>query len=338
MLFKFLTFFLLISCFITAPLFSQSDYIYSKEGTTVLNRRELINNCLKSLNTDRSNNSALSICECQINKLNLYFTKKQYRSVTANHTIDISKLIESDSVMNKRFQLCYTSSNQTVLLSAQGFGKQMIDRCKENIISKAAGSVNSKKVESFCSCQLQIIKNQKITDTEMEAINDPNSILFYQVMSTCGDPYTDNNDNQTEWAASSQSDIVGPSKDTVRLLSFNGMHYVKLKVGSVVYFWLLDTGASDMLITKELEEKLISENVLSKSNYLGTGQYEMANGILDTCRKYKIQNIKIGHSSINNLVIAVSDKARRVIASKSLLNKFTNWMINNKQNILILDK
>ncbi len=326
-----------LSLLIVQPLFSQTDYIYSKEGKPSLNRRDMIFNCLRSLHTDRSNQDALSICECQVNKLDGYFTNKQYKTVTRNHIIDVESLLKLDKSFEKEFQNCYTGSNQTIFLSAQGFSEEMIEKCKENIL-KSSKDVDPKKITSFCTCQLELIRNKKITDIEMESINDPNSILFYQVMSTCGDPFNNEEHFKSEWSASSAKDINGPEKDTVRMLSLNGMHYVKIKVGSVVYFWLLDTGASDMLITKDLEQKLLDENFLSLNNYLGTGKYEMANGETDTCRKYKIENIQIGHSSIANMIIAVSDKAKRVIAGKSILNKFSNWMIDNKENILVVSK
>lgn len=324
--------------FLSSQVFAQRDFIYTKEGKPVLVRSDLINNCLRSLNTDRANKSAVTICECQIRMLNRHFTNKQYRSVTVNNVVDVSRLFKLDSTIEKEVQLCYTSSNQTILLSAQGFAKEMIEKCRDNILLKNKKAMDKNKVAAFCSCQLELIKDKKITDKEMDAINDPNSILFYQVMATCGDPFSDEDEFKSEWTITSGKDVSGPQTDTVSMLALNGMHYVKLKVGSVVYFWLLDTGASDMLITKEMEQVLMNDKILSQNNYLGTGAYEMANGEIDTCRKYKIDNILIGHHSIGNLVVAVSDKARRVIAGKSLLNKFTNWMIDNRQNILILNK
>jgi hypothetical protein len=317
--------------------FSQPDFIYSKEGKPMLYRRDLIFNCLRSMNTDRNNESALSICECQIDKLNGYFTNKQYRSVTKMNVIDVAGLIKLDSNMDKQFQKCYTGSNQTILLSAQGFKDEMIAKCRESLLYKNTIVIDTSKVENFCSCQLDLIKSKKILDDEMKAINDPNSILFYQVMATCGDPFS-TGENDKGWTATSEKDISGPETDTILVLGLNGMHYLKLKVGSVVYFWLLDTGASDMFITKDLEQVLLNEKVLTPGNYKGVGLYELANGVVDTCRKYLLPSLLMGHYTINDITVAVSDKGRRVIAGKTLLNKFSYWMINNKENKLILHK
>jgi hypothetical protein len=289
------------------------------------------------MNTDRNNESALAICECQVDKLNGYFTNKQYRSVTKMNIIDVNRLIKLDSNMDNQFQKCYIASNQTILLSAQGFKDEMIAKCRESLIDKNTAGIDTGKVDNFCSCQLDLIKNKKITDDEMKAINDPNSMLFYQVMATCGDPFS-SHEIDKGWTTASEKDIAGPESDTISILSLNGMHYLKLKVGSVVYFWLMDTGASDMFITKELEEVLLKEKILTPANYKGIGRYELANGDADTCRRYLLPSILMGHYTINNIMVAVSEKGRRVIAGKTLLNKFSYWMINNKENKLMLHK
>lgn len=289
------------------------------------------------MNTDRSNQSAVSICECQVSKMDRHFTNKQFKSATTIKGIDVSALINSDPDLKKIIEECYKSSNQTILLSAQGYADEMIQKCKENILKNNLKNIDTNKIAAFCSCQVNLIKNNKFSDEELEAFNDPNSLLYYQVMYTCGSIFSTES-IPTEWTTSSSKDITGPASDTIKVLALNGMHYLQMKIGSIVYFWLLDTGASDMLITKEMEEKLLKENVLSTNNYLGIGNYEMANGEIDTCRKYKIAGMQIGHYSMDNIVIAVSDKAKKVIAGKVFLNKFSNWMIDNKKNILILNK
>ncbi len=55
--------------FIIQTASSQSEFIRSKEGSPILNRRDMVYNCLHSLHTDRLNKSALAICECQVNML-----------------------------------------------------------------------------------------------------------------------------------------------------------------------------------------------------------------------------------------------------------------------------
>jgi predicted aspartyl protease len=116
------------------------------------------------------------------------------------------------------------------------------------------------------------------------------------------------------------------------------MTYVKLKIGSLVQIWLFDTGASDFLITKDMENTLREEKIISDTNYLGIGEYEMANGAIDSCKRYRINNVKIGHFSVDNIIVAVSEKGKKIIAGKALFNKFAKWTLNNEQSELILWK
>jgi predicted aspartyl protease len=157
-------------------------------------------------------------------------------------------------------------------------------------------------------------------------------------MYTCGDPFIGKGEGPENWSASSQKDVKGEAVDTIHVLALNGMTYVKVKIGSTEQVWLLDTGASDLLINTETEAVLIKEKIINPANYLGTGEYEMANGTVDTCRRYRINNVQIGHFKVDNVIVSVSEKGKRIIVGKALLNKFRTWSLNNQQNTLVLSK
>lgn len=157
-------------------------------------------------------------------------------------------------------------------------------------------------------------------------------------MYKCGDPFKEKGELAKNWTKDVKNDITGPDIDTINIITINGLSYLKMKTVSLVQFWLFDTGASDLLINNEMEKTLQQEGVLTQQNYIGIGEYEMANGVIDTCRKYMAQNIMIGKYTVNNIVQAVTDKGKRIIAGKSLLNKFNNWKLNNEKNFLILNK
>jgi Aspartyl protease len=318
--------------------FGQDFFIKTKEGIPILNRRELVSNCLKALHKDRNDKTALSICECEISKIDKNFTNKQYRKYTRNNIIDIFALVKEDTIIAKAIQECYTKSGQTTLLQAQGFESEFISSCIKGIQNNTEKTLDVNLVTRFCYCQLELVKSKKISDSEMQTLSNPNSVLFYEMMYKCGNPFLNKDNLENNWNKNSEKDITGPVSDTIKILSMNGMTYVKMKVGSMVQIWLFDTGASDLLINKEMEETLKKENIITEASYLGIGEYEMANGMIDTCRKYKIDNIQIGQFSINNVVIAVTDKGKRIIVGKAIINKFSKWVLNNQNNTLILSK
>lgn len=318
--------------------FGQRTFIYTKEGKAVLDRGHLLQQCLHSLHKDRTDETALSICECQLDKMDRHFTNKQFRKYTSGSIIDINGLINEDSIFQKEMHECYQGSGKTILLQAEGFETDFITDCINNIRKYSERKLDSNKLASFCSCQLNLVKTKKLTDEEMKALENPNSLLFYEMMYKCGDPFADGDKNNRNWNSSFEKDISGPEIDTINILNLGGMTFVKAKTGDLVQFWLFDTGASDVLVSKDMEDYLKAQGILTQSNYIGTGEYEMANGMIDTCRKYLVNGLQIGKFKVDNVIFAVTDKGKKIIIGRSLLNKFSNWILNNKNNTLVLTK
>jgi len=317
--------------------FAQSN-IYTKEGKPILNRKQLVNNCLKSLHKTQADQTALSICECQVQKIDWRFTMKQYRKHTKSNIIDLNGLLKEDSLAEKDIEACYINSGKTLLLQAEGFENEFIQKCVQGIQGSTDKSLDAKRVNNFCVCQLQMVKTKKLTDGEMQTLSNPNSVLFYEMMYKCGDPFRLNQDGERNWTSATTTDVIGPNVDTLSVLNLNGMTYVKVKIGHQVQVWLFDTGATDLLINNELEAELKKENIINKQNYLGVGEYEMANGMVDTCRRYQVNSVQIGNFTVNNVLVSVTDKGKRIIVGKSLLNKFRRWALHNEENKLILWK
>jgi hypothetical protein len=224
------------------------------------------------------------------------------------------------------------------LLGAMSNVNNFVTNCMKSIQKTTNKNLDSMRLKSFCTCELQLIKDKKFTDTQLESMRDPNSLLYYEMLYKCGNPFAEQNEVSGNWNARSKNDLRGPDVDTVSILNLDGMTYVKLKIGSLVQIWLFDTGASDFLITKDMEKTLKQGKVLDDKNYLGIGEYEMANGTIDSCKRYRINNVQIGDFFVDNIIVAVSEKGKKIIAGKTLLNKFIKWSINNEQSKLILWK
>ncbi len=317
--------------------FAQTS-IHTKDGLPILSKKQFINNCLNSLRKDKTDSMALAICDCQASKLDRHFTSKQFRQHTSAGIIDIASMIKEDSLLNVQIDNCFKSSGKTILMQAEGFEEEFISDCKRSLSTATEKKLDDERVARFCQCQLQMVKTKKLTDADMATLSNPNSLLFFETMYTCGDPFRVKEESNNQWNEAAANDISGPASDTVSVLNLNGMTYVKMKTGSLYQFWLFDTGASDLLINNDMEATLKEESIITNENYLGTGEYEMANGMIDTCRKYKINNVRFGKYTLNNITVAVTDKGKRIIVGKALLNKFGNWVMDNKKNNLVLTK
>lgn len=330
--------FFLILIFCSVPdTEAQEGVIHSAEGKVVLTRKSLFENCLRSLHKTARDTNAVSVCNCQLNTIDRYFTYAQYHKHTYGRVIEIGEMIKEDSIISKKINECYKSTGKSILMQAESFEDDFITNCVQGLQDNSEKKLDINKLKNFCYCQLNLIKEKKSSDEEVRSLSNPNSLFFFEIMYKCGDPFN-NDSNDNSWQAGYEKDISGPETDTIKTLTINGLTYIKIKTGSMVQFWLFDTGASDMLISNEMEKQLKDEGYITDAGYLGTGEYSLANGTVDTCRKYIVNNIRIGNYTVNNIIVAVSDKSKRIIAGKSLLNKFSNWILDNKNNRLILSR
>lgn len=256
----------------------QNDDIKTREGFSMSSRREMVNTCLSSLHKSRADTTALKICNCYADKIDGHFTNKQFkRSMLGNH-FSIQKLISSDTVYRQQFDSCFINSGKTILIEAEASRDYFIDKCKKSIIKNASRKPDETRLYSFCYCQYNIIKTKQLTDADIATLYNPNSLLSYEIMYTCGDPFAEKETTGRNWNDSLTRDVSGPANDTVAVLNMNGLTYLKMKTGSLVQFWLFDTGSADLLISKEIEAQLRQEGTLKKENYTGTGEYELEIG------------------------------------------------------------
>jgi len=286
----FLIVFILLQHF--TGLSQDDDYIRATDGSPIMNRRQLVFNCLGNLNKDRDDPVARTVCECQVKILDKSFTKAQYKKNTKKGIIDINALLNENPSIKQRMDDCIKATGKSILLSTLELSEKNIQYCVESILQKTNKKVDTGKIRTFCICQAETIRSKRLTDEEIKTLGDPNSLLFFEMMYRCGDPFLSDNN---KWSSDNIKDIKGPSTDTIPVLNINGMSYVKIKVGSQVLVWLLATGASDMLISSDIEFKLKKEHLLTDQHFLGTSEYEMANGTVETCRKYRVNEVRIGN-------------------------------------------
>jgi hypothetical protein len=313
-------------------------FIHTKEGSRIFKKWDMIMSCLGGMHKDRSDTLALSICQCRVDLLDRHFTLRQYKRHSTSEVVDLDALYAEDSLFKQQFKNCYISTGKTILLEAESFSDNFISNCKQMVQKSTEKKLDPAHLDQFCRCQLQLVKSKKLTDAELGTLKDPNSLLFYEVMSTCGDPFLGEDIAENGWTNKSVQDITGPQRDTIHTLTFNGMTYIKVKIGDQVKVWLFDSGATDLLINTEMEDALKKENILTATNYQGTGEYEMANGMVETCRKYLVNGVRIGSYYLDKVIIAVTDKGRKIVVGKGILNRFSIWSLNNRDNTLLLEK
>ncbi|MFY0601021.1 MAG: retroviral-like aspartic protease family protein [Cyclobacteriaceae bacterium] len=224
------------------------------------------------------------------------------------------------------------------LFSASLNRSNRIDRSTaiQNCIEAAKKSVNydiggTLDLERYCDCTIdELLKTGRIEDSSaLSEIQDENSILFNEVIMTC-----------VKLALKDtlqEGYITGlKSKDTISVLNMPNKIKIKMSIGGEGRYFLFDTGASDILISKGFEKVLKEKNLIVQ--YMENELYEMANGDTIECRTALVNNIQIGQFIVDSTMVAIYDEEIEFILGKSFLDRFSSWSFTSSGNQLILEK
>ena len=156
--------------------------------------------------------------------------------------------------------------------------------------------------------------------------------LAETAMANDDDPFSSKN------YKSNDVEVIGnSSNEKIKLLKQNGVYHIKISIGGLVESFVFDTGASDVLISKEMEKNLISRGLLKKTNYLKDGLYRIADGSIIKQRRLLIPKLKIGNFTLTNVEASVTD-SNTLLLGKSVLDKFKTWNVDNVTQTLELNK
>lgn len=122
----------------------------------------------------------------------------------------------------------------------------------------------------------------------------------------------------------------------IKLEKIGNIYYLPITIGKTIKKFVLDSGASDVLISEEIESELIKNMTITKDNYMAPALYKIADGSIIQCRRILIPEIKIGNYTIKNVIASIGNKSNTLLLGKSLLDKFANWTIDNNNQTLNL--
>jgi clan AA aspartic protease (TIGR02281 family) len=131
--------------------------------------------------------------------------------------------------------------------------------------------------------------------------------------------------------ASGPVDVVMKRKD--------GNLWVPAQINNVVTIdFVIDSGASDITLPRDVYSTLIRSGTLTKANYIGTAQYGIADGSEVKGVKFKLASLQVGNQVLTDVVASVmpSDAATPLLGL-SFLSRFQSWSIDNNSGTLKLN-
>lgn len=128
------------------------------------------------------------------------------------------------------------------------------------------------------------------------------------------------------------------SNGSIKLSVQNGVYHISVTIGGITKNFVLDSGASEVLLSEEYENALLKNGTIKKTNYLTPALYRIADGSIIQCRRLVIPKLTIGNFTITNVQASIGVGSVPLLLGKTVLDKFSSWTINNQTQTLNLEK
>ena len=125
--------------------------------------------------------------------------------------------------------------------------------------------------------------------------------------------------------------------ESIPLRRDRGAFHVVGKVnGAVSVNFVLDTGASDVLIPQEAAEALTRNGALGRDDFIGTQTYQLADGSRVKSRRIVLRELTVGGQSVRNVIASIGPARSPALLGQTFLSKFPSWTLDNERQVLEL--
>jgi clan AA aspartic protease (TIGR02281 family) len=100
--------------------------------------------------------------------------------------------------------------------------------------------------------------------------------------------------------------------------------------------FVLDTGATDLVIPADVALTLIRAGALRRSDFIGKRRYSLANGSEEVGDRVIIREVQVGQHAVGNVTAIVNPPASDLLLGQSFLSKFGTVTLDYKRLILLL--
>jgi clan AA aspartic protease (TIGR02281 family) len=333
---------------LTAPLTQHgcAQTIKTKDGVALGQRAEFIRSCIDGVKKGTMNFKGIEVetanyCSCVCDNL-----------IPQLYSWELERAMEQDKVE----ELFLTGDNLNTIIECStrsmrikegegigynnnGVSTTIIENCilafRKN--PEAREKFTYGQTKQYCECAVQKMASTGLTFEEISMLNDKSSQAYNEIILPCLGEMLADEEGRSPLQGSINNDIAGSmSKCSIPLMDDLGKGYkVKLTLGGITRYYLLDTGASHLIINKDMERELLLDGKLSRSDYQADAEYIMANGERFRAHKVKVNNVQIGDFTLKNVEVAVVDNGGMLLGN-SILNKFSKWEIDKSSMRLIL--
>jgi uncharacterized protein/predicted aspartyl protease len=128
-----------------------------------------------------------------------------------------------------------------------------------------------------------------------------------------------------------------PQRDEVQLTAAGNVFRVPVHVnGAITLSFVLDSGASDVLIPADVVGTLIRAGTLSDEDLIGSATYGLADGSKVRGDQFRLREVRLGNHVVRNVVASMGPVNGDLLLGQSFLSRFGTWAIDNVRHVLIL--
>ncbi|WP_203296732.1 retropepsin-like aspartic protease [Luteirhabdus pelagi] len=128
------------------------------------------------------------------------------------------------------------------------------------------------------------------------------------------------------------------AQDKIALETYGGVYKVWIKIGGLDKHFILDSGASEISLSTNIERELINSGIIKKKDYIEPALFKLADGSIVKCRRLIIPELTIGDYIVKNVRASIGVSDSPLLLGRSFLDNFRKWSIDNTTRELILEK
>lgn len=117
--------------------------------------------------------------------------------------------------------------------------------------------------------------------------------------------------------------IKSKGKTTIKMTKRSGVYFIPCKINGSEMEFIFDTGASDITMSLTEATFLYKQGTLTDDDFIGTQQYQIANGELEEGTVVKLKTVEIGNRTLYNVQASIVHNLQApLLLGQSALNKF----------------
>ena len=127
------------------------------------------------------------------------------------------------------------------------------------------------------------------------------------------------------------------ASETVPLVQQHGTYRISVQInGALVLPFVLDTGASLVVLPADVFRTLARTGTVTKSDFIGTGTAVLADGSKHSSDNYVLHEMRVGDHIVRNVVAGVVSVNGDPLLGQTFLSKLPSWAIDNARQVLVI--